>query len=158
MTAPRQTWAHSATLYDISTHLPRRGGGSFIVRRGNRGPVSVNKLPLCPISGLCELADSCVSCLSVSVCHALSVGVSRYFPGDIMHTRLAGPGSAEPFFSLQMSLSVPPLPSPAVRCSVWRLAAAQCTLLTVCPSHLSPLSVYGLWGTDLPTYPVWLCF
>lgn len=27
----------------------------------------MNKLPLCPISGFCELADSCVSCLSVSV-------------------------------------------------------------------------------------------
>lgn len=105
----------------------------------------MNKLPLCPISGLCELADSCVSCLSVSVSHALSFGVSRYFPGDIMHMRPAGPGSAEPFFTLKMSLSVPPLPSPAVQCSVWRLAAAQCSLLTVCHSHLSSLSVY-LWA------------
>lgn len=119
----------------------------------------MNKLPLCPISGFCELADSCVSCLSVSVSHELSVGVSRYFPGDIMHMRLAGPGSAEPSFTLKMSLSVPLLLSPAVGCRVWRLAAAQCPLLTVCPSHLSCLArsvclSMGYVGTDLPTYPL----
>lgn len=59
----RQTGLTVLSCYDISVRPPTRADGALIVRRRNGVPGTLKKLPLCSISSLCELAESCCELL-----------------------------------------------------------------------------------------------